>query len=219
MNNEHEPRRRPPTRRRMIFSASSRTNYRTTVSAVLGWASAIRKRQLNGDALTVALDAIERNAQIQSHLVQDILDRARIVTGRLRLDRQIVSISEILQSGRRANATDIRSQSPPVDDSDQGHRISACLRTRCGCSRCLPICCQMPRSSRLPGGTSRSRPPEHREHGDSDDQGRWRWHQPGVPAACIRRVSAGSSHVGLHVSRPGARPVNREALRGTSRRE
>jgi signal transduction histidine kinase len=70
----------------------------TPVSVVLGWASAIRKRQLHGDALNVALDAIERNAQVQSRLVQDILDRARIVTGRLRLEPQVVSIAEILRA-------------------------------------------------------------------------------------------------------------------------
>jgi CheY-like chemotaxis protein len=48
--------------------------------------------------LNVALDAIERNAQIQSRLVQDILDRARIVTGRLRLEPQVISITEILRA-------------------------------------------------------------------------------------------------------------------------
>jgi signal transduction histidine kinase/CheY-like chemotaxis protein len=70
----------------------------TPVSVVLGWASAIRKRQLHGDALNVALDAMERNAQVQSRLVQDILDRSRIVSGRLRLEPQIVSISEIVRA-------------------------------------------------------------------------------------------------------------------------
>jgi CheY-like chemotaxis protein len=53
---------------------------------------------LQGDALNVALDAIERNAQVQSRLVQDILDRARIVTGRLRLEPQVVSLTELLRA-------------------------------------------------------------------------------------------------------------------------
>ena len=70
----------------------------TPVSVVLGWASAIRRRQLYGEALNVALEAIERNAQIQSRLVQDILDRTRIVTGRLRLEPQLVSITSILRA-------------------------------------------------------------------------------------------------------------------------
>ena len=70
----------------------------TPVSVVLGWASAIRKRQLHGEALNVALDAIERNAQVESRLVQDILDRTRIVTGRLRLEPQLVSVTELLRA-------------------------------------------------------------------------------------------------------------------------
>ncbi|PWT86369.1 MAG: hypothetical protein C5B57_01205 [Blastocatellia bacterium] len=70
----------------------------TPVSVVLGWASAIRKRQLHGEALNVALDAIERNATVESRLVQDILDRSRIMTGRLRLEPQIVSVSEIVRA-------------------------------------------------------------------------------------------------------------------------
>ena len=68
----------------------------TPVSVIQGWATAIRKRQLHGETLNVALDAIERNAQVQNRLVQDLLDRSRIVTGRLRLEPRIVSISEIL---------------------------------------------------------------------------------------------------------------------------
>jgi signal transduction histidine kinase/ActR/RegA family two-component response regulator len=70
----------------------------TPVSVVQGWTTAIRKRQLHGDALDVALDAIERNVQVQSRLVQDLLDRSRIVSGRLRLEPQIVSLSEILRA-------------------------------------------------------------------------------------------------------------------------
>jgi signal transduction histidine kinase/CheY-like chemotaxis protein len=70
----------------------------TPVSVIVGWASAIRKRQLRGEALAVALSAIERNAHVQSRLVQDILDRARIVNGQLRMEPQIVSVSEIVRA-------------------------------------------------------------------------------------------------------------------------
>lgn len=70
----------------------------TPLSVIQGWATAIRKRLLHGETLNVALDAIERNAQIQNRLVQDLLDRSRIVTGRLRLEPRIVSISEMLRA-------------------------------------------------------------------------------------------------------------------------
>jgi signal transduction histidine kinase/ActR/RegA family two-component response regulator len=94
----------------------------TPVSVVLGWATAIRKRQLHGEALTVALDAIERNAQVQSRLVQDILDRTRIITGRLRLEPQIVSITEIL----RAAVEQMR----PIFDHNHLHLTTAIQDTR-----------------------------------------------------------------------------------------
>ena len=48
---------------------------RTPMSVVQGWTTAIRKRQLRGDALHVALEAIERNAEVQSRLVQDLLEK------------------------------------------------------------------------------------------------------------------------------------------------
>jgi signal transduction histidine kinase len=70
----------------------------TPASVIQGWATSIRKRQLHGETLNVALDAIERNAQVQNRLVQDLLDRSRIVTGRLRLEPRIVSVSEILRA-------------------------------------------------------------------------------------------------------------------------
>jgi CheY-like chemotaxis protein len=68
------------------------------VSVVLGWASTIRRRQLQKDALEAAIDAIERNAQVQSRLVQDLLDRSRIASGRLRLEPQVISLSETVRA-------------------------------------------------------------------------------------------------------------------------
>jgi signal transduction histidine kinase/CheY-like chemotaxis protein len=70
----------------------------TPVAVVQGWATAIRQRVLRGDALEVALDSIERNAQIEGRLVQDLLDRARITSGRLRLEPRIISLAEVLRT-------------------------------------------------------------------------------------------------------------------------
>jgi len=101
----------------------------TPVSVVLGWASAIRRRQLRGDALDVALDAIERNAQVQSRLVQDLLDRAKIASGRLRLEPQSISLTEIL--GRRGtDSTCIRSRSRAADDHHPGRPVCDVCRPR-----------------------------------------------------------------------------------------
>jgi two-component system CheB/CheR fusion protein len=45
-----------------------------------------------------AAEAIERNARMLSRLVDDVLDRSRIATGTLRLDRQVVRLGAIVRS-------------------------------------------------------------------------------------------------------------------------
>jgi PAS domain S-box-containing protein len=59
---------------------------RTPLSAVLGWASMLRVGHLDTEKARLALEAIERNARAQSQLIDDLLDVARIITGKLRLD-------------------------------------------------------------------------------------------------------------------------------------
>lgn len=70
----------------------------TPASVVLGWASMARARRLGGEALSRALEAIERNARILSKLVEDILDSSRIASGTLRLDRQPLDLAELVRS-------------------------------------------------------------------------------------------------------------------------
>lgn len=59
---------------------------RTPMSVILGWMSAIRHQRVQEGALHHAPEVVERNAQILSRLIDDMLDRSRIATGTLRLD-------------------------------------------------------------------------------------------------------------------------------------
>jgi CheY-like chemotaxis protein len=45
-----------------------------------------------------ALGIVERNARAQARIIEDVLDISRIVSGKLRLDVQLVDMAEILQS-------------------------------------------------------------------------------------------------------------------------
>jgi PAS domain S-box-containing protein len=60
---------------------------RTPLNAILGWAHLLQHSDLSLDAVKHqrALAAIERNAQIQVQLVNDLLDVARIISGNMRL--------------------------------------------------------------------------------------------------------------------------------------
>lgn len=64
---------------------------RTPLNAVLGWARILRT-QPNIKSRGRALEVIERNAASQLRLVEDLLDMARVISGKLRLDVKPVSL-------------------------------------------------------------------------------------------------------------------------------
>ena len=68
------------------FLATVSHELRTPLNAILGWARMLRLGKIQPDAVNKALDTIERNAQAQAQLIEDLLDVSRIVTGKLRMD-------------------------------------------------------------------------------------------------------------------------------------
>lgn len=75
---------------------------RTPLTAILGWAQMLRSSRLSGDEAAKALEIIERNALAQTHIIEDLLDVSRIITGKLRLDLRRIDptafIEEAIQS-------------------------------------------------------------------------------------------------------------------------
>jgi signal transduction histidine kinase/ActR/RegA family two-component response regulator len=71
---------------------------RTPLNAVYGWARMLGTGQLQGDEVTRAIDAIERNANAQVQLVDDLLDVSRIVTGKMRLDVRAVDLPPVVEA-------------------------------------------------------------------------------------------------------------------------
>lgn len=70
---------------------------RTPLNAVLGWARILLTRQdLDRELLERGLTIIERNANAQARLIDDLLDMARIVAGKLRLEVQPVDLLGIV---------------------------------------------------------------------------------------------------------------------------
>ncbi len=68
------------------FLATLSHEIRTPLNAVIGWARILLSRTVDPAMLENALRVIERNARAQSRLVEDMLDMARIVSGKLRLE-------------------------------------------------------------------------------------------------------------------------------------
>ncbi|MBA2305160.1 MAG: PAS domain S-box protein [Acidobacteria bacterium] len=73
------------------FLATLSHELRTPLNAILGWAQVLRTGPKNADDLLKGLDTIERNARVQTQLIEDLLDMSRIASGKLRLDIQPIS--------------------------------------------------------------------------------------------------------------------------------
>jgi signal transduction histidine kinase/ActR/RegA family two-component response regulator len=72
------------------FLATLSHELRTPLSAILGWAHVLRHGPRKPDDLQKGLEAIERNARVQTQLIEDLLDMSRITSGKVRLDVQPV---------------------------------------------------------------------------------------------------------------------------------
>jgi PAS domain S-box-containing protein len=79
------------------FLATLSHELRTPLAAVLGWARMLCSGQLDGDKAAHAVEAIERSAQAQAKIVDDILDVARGMAGNLQLDMKRFDLARVVQ--------------------------------------------------------------------------------------------------------------------------
>lgn len=69
-----------------VFLATLSHELRTPLTPVVGWIKLLRNGALDASGVAQALDAIERNAWLQSRLIDDLLDTSRIATGKLHFE-------------------------------------------------------------------------------------------------------------------------------------
>ncbi len=79
------------------FLATMSHEIRTPLNAVLGWTRILRT-QPRLKSRDHALEVIERNAASQLRLVEDLLDMARVVSGKLRLELKTVALEDIVRA-------------------------------------------------------------------------------------------------------------------------
>ncbi len=80
------------------FLATISHELRTPLTALIGWARMLRLGGLDEERSQRALETIERNAQSQAQLVEDLLDVSSIVSGRLRLDVRPLDVTTVVRS-------------------------------------------------------------------------------------------------------------------------
>jgi PAS domain S-box-containing protein len=80
------------------FLATVSHELRTPLGAILGWARILGATTADSRTLARGLEAIERNANAQAQLIEDILDLSSIISGKLSLNVQTVELAAIIRA-------------------------------------------------------------------------------------------------------------------------
>jgi len=80
------------------FLATLSHELRTPLSSILGWAQLLQTGLLDADETLEAIEIIQRNAEMQSKLIEELLDVSRIITGKMQLNMRPIRISPVLKA-------------------------------------------------------------------------------------------------------------------------
>ncbi|MEW6736093.1 MAG: ATP-binding protein [Acidobacteriota bacterium] len=80
------------------FLATVSHELRTPLTPMLGWIKMLCSGRLDQAASAQALEVIERNVRLQAHLVDDLLDVSRIITGKLHLDIRSIELAGVIET-------------------------------------------------------------------------------------------------------------------------
>ena len=79
------------------FLATLSHELRTPLNAVIGWTRLLRTGSLPVEEIERALGSLERNAEAQARLVEDLLDMSRIVSGKLQLEQRRLDFATVVR--------------------------------------------------------------------------------------------------------------------------
>ncbi|MBW4491277.1 MAG: response regulator [Trichocoleus desertorum ATA4-8-CV12] len=71
---------------------------RSPLNPILGWSKLLQTRQFDPPATQRALQTIERNAKLQTQLIEDLLDVSRILQGKMALNVGLVNLATVVES-------------------------------------------------------------------------------------------------------------------------
>ncbi len=80
------------------FLATLSHELRTPLNAVLGWSDILLSRTTEDSEMRRGLETIARNARAQAQLIDDLLDMNRIISGKLRLDVQLIELAPVVEA-------------------------------------------------------------------------------------------------------------------------
>jgi PAS domain S-box-containing protein len=80
------------------FLATVSHELRTPLTSILGWARLLRAGNLDEESVARAFETIERNAKLQTRIVDDLLDISKIITGKLVLQIDWIELLKVIEA-------------------------------------------------------------------------------------------------------------------------
>ena len=85
-----------------FFLAFVSHELRSPLNAILGWSKILLTKKVDEETSRNALETIERSARFQTKLINDLVDSARVASGKLRLENRPANLFEIIKNSFQA---------------------------------------------------------------------------------------------------------------------
>lgn len=85
-------------REKDFFLAFMSHELRSPLNTILGWSKILLTRDVNETSRRNAIETIEKSARIQAKLIDDLVESARISSGKIRLETMEINLCEIVRS-------------------------------------------------------------------------------------------------------------------------
>ncbi len=86
------------TRAKDQFLATVSHELRSPLGTILAWTQLLQRGRLDAEATAHAVDVIERTVRLQTRLIEDLLDVARITAGKLHLELSRVDVRDAVRA-------------------------------------------------------------------------------------------------------------------------
>lgn len=80
------------------FLATLSHELRTPLQSILGWTQLLLSEECDAQEVRQGLEVIDRNANAQTRIIEDLLDMSRILSGKVRLDVQRVDLAGLIKA-------------------------------------------------------------------------------------------------------------------------
>jgi PAS domain S-box-containing protein len=107
-----------------FFLAFVSHELRSPLNAILGWTKILLTKQVDEETRRNALETIEHSARSQAKLINDLVDSARVASGKLKLEFRPVNLNEILKNVFNSQKPQAENKNIRLDFSAEAENIT-----------------------------------------------------------------------------------------------